>query len=443
MSLGQFAVILALIALNAFFTAIEYAVLTARRSRLDLLPLPGGQAGDLVKKWLDDENTRARLTATAQLGTVLVSLTLGAVGVSSIESLLKPRLASLALPSNPAILQGILSILPLVISLAVIASFHVVLGEQVPKAAVSHAPEQFALRAAPVMRVFTGLLGGYLHILNLASRGLLALLGLPADGSSAHTAAISTEELKQMVAGPEVKKTIEQSERELISAVIEFGGLVVRQVSVPRLEIIAIEAATPITEAVRIAAQNGVTKLPVYEDNLDQIVGILHLRDLLPALIEESGVQQRCARELAREALFVPESIPVNDLLIHMRARRQHMAITLDEFGGTAGLVTLEDLLEEIVGDVQDPFDVDLPEIEHLPDGSALIDGMSPIEDVNQHFGLNLFDPNYDTIAGYLLGKLGRIPQPGDAVDIVEESVRLKVHTMDRLRIARIHLSKL
>lgn len=441
MSFGQLAIILALITLNAFFVAIEFAVITARRSRLDLITAPG-PGGDLVRKWLDDESARERLITTAHLGITLVSLTLGAVGVNAIEALLRPHLAALAPQPNLAILQGLLGIAPLTISLVIIASIHVVLGEQVPRLAVSHAPEKFALRTAPVMRVFTGLLGGYLSILNLAARSLLAPFKLPVNGA-AHPVAISAEELKQMVTGPEVEGAIEQSEREMISAVIEFGELVVRQVSVPRLEIVAIEAATPITEAIRIAARNGVTKLPVFEENLDQIIGILHLRDLLPALTGDSQMQQCCARELAREALFVPESMSVNDLLVNMRVRRQHMAITLDEFGGTAGLVTLEDLLEEIVGDVQDHFDVDLPDIEKLPDGSALIDGMALIEDVNQYFNLQLFDSNYDTIAGYLLGKLGRIPQTGDVVEDTEHSIRLKVHAMDRLRITRIHLARL
>lgn len=442
MSFGQLALILALITLNAFFVGVVFAVITARRSRLDLFAIPGKGSGDLVRKWLDDETARERLIATAQLGITLASLTLGAVGVKAFETLLKPCLQAWAPQADQAVLQGLLSAAPLIVSLVVVASFHVVLGQHVPKRAAAHAPEQFALQAAPVMRIFSLLLSGYLFLLQLASRSILALFGLSASGSAAATA-ISAEELKQIVARPEVEGSIEQPEREMISAVIEFGELVVRQVSVPRLEIVAIEADTPITEAIHIAAQNGVTKLPVYEENLDQIIGILHLRDLLPALTGDTDVQQRRAHELAREALFVPESISVNDLLVNMRARRQHMAITLDEFGGTAGLVTLEDLLEEIVGDVQDPFDVDLPDIEKLPDGSALVDGMALIEDVNQYFDLRLFDPNYDTIAGYLLGKLGRIPQTGDTIEDADQSIRLKVHTMDRLRIARIHLTRL
>ena len=193
----------------------------------------------------------------------------------------------------------------------------------------------------------------------------------------------------------------------MLTAVMDFGELFVRQISVPRTEIIAVEAATPVTEAIRIAVENGVTKLPVYDDNLDQVTSILHLKDLLPSLLSSNNLEERHASELAREALFVPESISVTDLLVQMRTRRQHMAITLDEFGGTAGLVTLEDLLEQIVGEVHDSFDGGrIPTILPLPDGAALVDGLAQIENVNDHFGLNLYDPNYDTIAGYVLGNL-------------------------------------
>ncbi len=267
------------------------------------------------------------------------------------------------------------------------------------------------------------------------------MIGLPANGHT-HSAVISVEELRQIVSGPEIEGVIDRPEREMLSAVIDFGELVVRQVMVPRTEIIAVEAKTPIAEAIQVGAKHGITKLPVYEENLDQVAGILHMKDLLP-IIHEQEMQVRPAIELARDVLFVPETVSVNDLLLHMRARRQHLAITLDEFGGTAGLVTLEDLLEEIVGEVQDPFDVDNPQVQMLPDGAALVDGMAMIEDINEQLSLNLFDPNYDTIAGYMLGKLGRVAQQGDVVDDTDQGVRLKVDSMDRLRIARIHLSRL
>jgi putative hemolysin len=442
MSFTQFIFIIILIGLNAFFVMVEFAVVASRRSRLELLAQPGSRGAKLIHQWLEDDSARDRLIAASQLGVTLVSLALGAAGENAFATLLEPYFASIVLPDTLKFLEGLLAALPLIISLAVVTSFHVVLGEQVPKVAVLRSPEKFAILCAPFMEVFIRIFRGFIFLLDWATRMVLRFIGLPANGHT-HSAVISVEELKQIVSGPEVEGVIDQPEQEMLSAVIDFGELLVRQVSVPRTEIIAVDGASPIDEAVRSAGQKGVTKLPVYEDNLDQITGILHLKDLLPALLEDEHLRDRPARELAREALFVPESISVNDLLVHMRARHQHMAITLDEFGGTAGLVTLEDLLEEIVGNVQDPFDVDRQEIEQLADGSALVNGMAQIEEVNEHFGLNLYDPNYDTIAGFVLGKLGRIAQVGDKVADEEQKILLEVESMDRLRIARIHLRRL
>jgi CBS domain containing-hemolysin-like protein len=191
-----------------------------------------------------------------------------------------------------------------------------------------------------------------------------------------------------------------------------------------------------------LTTEHAVTKMPVYHDDLDNIIGIIHLRDLVSALQNGTSAQQT-VRDLARDVLYVPESLPVNDLLLHFRDHHTHIAIVLDEYGGTSGLVTLEDLLEEIIGEIQDPFDAAPPAIQSRPDGSALIDGLTLIEEINEHFNLNLEDSNYDTIAGYVLGKLGHIPQVGEVVDDPQQQIRLRVETLDRLRIAQVVLQHL
>jgi CBS domain containing-hemolysin-like protein len=227
-------------------------------------------------------------------------------------------------------------------------------------------------------------------------------------------------------------------ESEMLHAIFDLGDLVVRQVMIPRTEMIAVEADILLEEIIGLVTQSTYTKFPVYDDSLDQILGIVHVKDLLRAL-QSPDCKDCTARSLMREPVFVPETISVRALLGQFRTNRQHIAIVLDEYGGTAGLVTLEDLLEEIVGEVSDPFDRATPEIQTLPDGSALINGLALIEEVNQHLNLNLQDPNYDTIAGYVLGKLGRIPRVGDVVE--GDGVRIKVESMDALRIARLSLT--
>jgi CBS domain containing-hemolysin-like protein len=288
------------------------------------------------------------------------------------------------------------------------------------------------------MRIFTIVFKWFIDLLDWATRVILRLFGLELAGS--HSLIYTVDELKQIISESEEGGVLEQPEREMLESVFDFGELLVRQVMVPRTEIVAIEASTKLDDIIAMVTQYSYTKLPVYEADLDQIAGILHVKDVL-RVMKQSDCQETTAGELARETLYIPETLPVNDLLRQFRHNRQHIAIVLDEFGGTAGLVTLEDLLEEIVGEVSDQFDKATPEIQTQPDGSVLIDGLTLMEAVNQQLELNLSDPHYDTIAGYFLGKLGHIPKVGDAID--SGGVELKVEAMDGLRIARLSLVRL
>jgi CBS domain containing-hemolysin-like protein len=429
--------ILLLISLNAFFVSVEFAVVTARRARLDLLADDEHRAARLVRKWLEDASARNRLIAASQLGQTIASLALGAIGQNTFEAILQPYFTAVQLPGWLAFIQAVIPVLPLVVSLLIITSLHVVLGEQVPKVAVLRVPERFALFAAPTMQVFSTIFKWFIDVLDWATREVLRVTGL-SDGSALAT--YTLEEVKQMVSGPDVEGLIEEPERKMLSAVIDFGAMVVRQVSVPRTEIVAVACDATVKEAIQVAVEHSFNKLPVYDNSLDQINGVVHLHDLVQAL--QAGESGRPVREIKREALFVPETISVNDLLHQFRSHKAHMAIVLDEFGGTSGLVTLENLLEEIVGEVQDAFGDQPPDIQTLPDGTALVEGMTLIDEINEHFGMELSDPHYDTIAGYVLGKLGRIPVEGDEVVDEEHNIVLKVTRMDRLRIAQVSLKR-
>jgi CBS domain containing-hemolysin-like protein len=440
MNIGNVLLIFLLIALNAFFVMVEYGIIASRRARLDILVEGDNPSARIVRKWLEQPAERDRLIAANQVAITTISLALGAVGDNTFQAWLMPYFETAQFPPALAFLDAILPVLPLVLSLFVITGLTVVLGEQVPKVAVLRIPERFSLLAAPVMRVFIAIFKIPVDLMDGATRLVLRLFGIPP--SSAHTILFTVEEIKEMVSGPEVEGVIEQPEREMLASVIDFGELVVRQVALPRTEIIAIEADASLDDAVQLAIESTITKLPVFEGSLDTVVGILHVRDLLAA-VSSGPVKGRKARELAREALFVPETISVNDLLREFRARRTHIAIVMDEYGGTAGLVTLEDLMEEIVGEVRGTFEPRSQAIQITAEGVTLVDGLVLINEFNEHFGLELNDPNYDTIAGYLLGKLGRIPSKGDVVDDKEHGIQLKVAAMDGLRIAQVEVKHL
>jgi len=438
MFVWNFLLILLLVALNAFFTSVEFASVAARRTRIELLAEEGNAAAKIVKGWLENPGSRSRLIAACQLGITIVSLALGALGENTFQALLSPTFERMALSASLQKLSAVLAALPLILSLIIITSIHVVLGEQVPKVATLHQPERVALLGAQPMNAFSFVFKWFIDVLDWSTKLVLRLFGLQVLGG--HSIIYTVDELKQIITESEEGGVLEPPEREMLESVFDFGALLVRQVMVPRTEIIAIDANARLDEIIATVKQHSYTKLPVYENDLDQIAGILHVKDVLQVM-DQPDCMNTTAGELARETLYIPETLPVNDLLHQFRHNRQHIAIVLDEFGGTAGLVTLEDLLEEIVGEVSDQFDESNPEIQNRPDGSILIDGLTLIEAVNQQLTLNLSDPHYDTIAGYFLGKLGRIPQIGDVVE--SGGVQLKVESMDGLRISQLSLLRL
>lgn len=432
----DFALIALLIALNAFFVTVEFAVVVSRKPRLMALAEQGHRGARLVLQWLESPQSRDRLVAAAQLGVTIVSLALGAVGESTFEALLHGLLGEAQLPAWLSLLQAVLPALPLALSLVIVTSLHVVLGEQVPKVAALRHPEVTAAALAPLMQVFLVVFRWFIDLLDWVTRTILGWFGLQAQAHGS----LSLEELKYLVQESEAEGLLPEEEGEIIHAVLDFSQVLVRQVMVPRTDIVAAPADAPLADAVRLAAKHGVTKIPLYQGDLDHIVGIVHLKSILPRLAE-GQVNGTPAREVADEALFVPESLPIRELLRLFREKRQHIAVVVDEYGGTAGLVTLEDVLEELVGEVSDPFDQERPDVQPQPDGSWLVDGMALMDDVNEALGIHLHDPHYDTVAGFVLGRLGRIPREGDQV--TWDGVRLTVERMDGLRIDRLRLEKI
>lgn len=433
----NFIIIFILIALNGFFVSVEFAAVTSRKTKIEMLAEQGNQTAQIVKRWLENSAGRDRLIAASQLGITVVSLALGSAGEKAFEAMLAPYFEGLVLPQYLANLAPVLSALPLTISLIIITSLHVVLGEQVPKVAALHNPEGFALLAARPMQLFTRIFKWFINLLDWITRQILSVVGLKMVGE--HALVYSVEELKQILTDSEESGVIEAPAREMMDAIFDLDGLLTRQVMIPRTEILAIEADMPLNEVLQLVTQTSFTKVPVYENDLDQVVGILHVKDLVRSLMADHP-QELTARSIMRETVFVPETLPVSGVLQQFRRERQHIAIVLDEYGGTAGIVTLEDLLEEIVGEVSDPFDKITPQFETQPDGTVLIDGLALIDEVNQQLELNLIDPDYDTIAGYMLGALGRIPRVGDVLE--KDGLRMRVEAMDGMRIATICLNR-
>jgi putative hemolysin len=285
----NFLLILLLVALNGFFVATEFAVITSRKSRVRLLAEEGNASAKQVLIWLENPQARDRLIAAAQLGITIVSLALGAVGENTFETLLEPVFHSLEIPVQWSRIEPILTALPLVLSLIIVTSLHVVLGEQVPKVAALETPERMALLSANPMKWFSAVFTWFVNILDWATQNVLSLFGVKSTGGS-HSIIYTVDELKQLLKESEEVGTIESPQREMLDAIFDFYKLLVRQVMIPRTEIVALAADTPLDDSIRIAVQTRFSKFPVYEGNLDNITGIVHIKDLLRAqLVKHSS----------------------------------------------------------------------------------------------------------------------------------------------------------
>jgi CBS domain containing-hemolysin-like protein len=421
------AVILLVLA-NGFFVAAEFALVSVRHTRIAELISQGNRTARWVQRAIDDPD---RFIAATQLGITLASLGLGWIGEPALGHMLQPIIDLFPAEIESEVSHSISS----GFAFAIITFLHVVVGELAPKSIALQNPERTSLIVAQPTVWTEWIFKPAIWLLNGTGNWLLRILGI--HPASAHELVHSPEELKMLASASAESGMVKDSAEEMIHAVFEFGDMLVRHVTIPRTEMIAVPVDATIEEMLQVAIEHPYTKFPVYETSLDQVVGIVHLKDLV-RVRHGDGQEGQTAKDLMREAIFIPETARLDDLLNRFRARKRHIAIVLDEYGGTAGAVTLEDLMEEIVGEVSDPFDSE-PEIQPLPDGSSSIDGLTLIDEINEHFELNLSDPYYDTIAGFILGQLGRIAQVGDTVHI--DGVELRVTAMDGLRIARVSLT--
>ncbi|MBL8057727.1 MAG: HlyC/CorC family transporter [Anaerolineales bacterium] len=425
LNIGNILALIGLLAVNAFFVAAEYAIVRVRRTRLEELIQQGAAGARQAQRVVDKLD---RYIATTQLGITMAGIGLGWVGEPVLTALFT-QLLDWPLQALDVTVRRTLSA---VVSFLMVTFVSVVVAELVPKTLTIQYPERVALAVSQVLLLIGAVARPFIWALNASADLILRLLGVREDQGAA--GAYSVQELKLLVEASEESGVIEDTERDMLHAVFDFGDLTARELMVPRTEMLAVDADAPLDELIHLAIRNPRSKFPVYEGDLDHVIGVAHVKDLVRVQHDERRAVT--IRGLIREALFVPDTLRLDKLLAQFRVTKQHLAIVLDEYGGTAGLVTLDDLMEQIVGEVQDPFDRSAPEVQRLPDGSALVDGLTLIETVNEQLGLNLKDEYYDTIAGYILGRLGRMAKVGDGVD--QDGRRLKVEALDGLRIARV-----
>jgi putative hemolysin len=414
-----------LVAANAFFVAAEFALVAVRRTRVEELVRAGSRKAADVKRALgrlDD------FIAAAQLGITIASLALGWIGEPAVARLIEPALAWLPLEA-----VGVAShTVAVALGFSLITFLHVVLGEQAPKsAALAHA-EGTALWVARPAEWFLWLFRPAIRALSGSTALVLRLFGLRRTAS--HIAAVSEEELKMLIAAAAEKGLLERRERELLTSVFEFTDTTVREVMTPAHKIEAVAVDAPPAELLETVASSGFSRLPVYEKILDQVLGYVEDHDLLGRLVRNEPIE---LRKLLHPVAFVPETKKVGQLLTEMQRRRLQMAIVLDEFGSTKGLVTVEDLIEEIVGEIRDQHEVEERPVERQPDGSLVVDASLPARDLREQYGIPIPESTeFETVAGFMLASLQRIPKGGEIVS--HDGYKFTVVNLDGRRIAKV-----
>lgn len=425
--------VVVLIAINAYFVATEFALVAVRRTRIEQRLRGGDKRARYVSEALDHPDD---FISAAQLGITVASIAIGYIAEDAIHALIVPYLEFIHfnMPLLNASMTG--HIVSTLITLVIVTYLHVVLGEQVPKMIAIQKAETVALWTTRPTQLFGKVFRPFISIMSGSATGIMKIFGLQPTG--VHSVAHSPEEIRMLVEQSQQEGEIEAEQEQMIHGVFEFPEILAREIMTPRPDIIALEANATLEEVVQLLIEEGHSRIPVYEENLDEIVGVLLVKDLLPYVIG-SGGEGFVLRDLLREPYFVPDTKRISELLAELRTRNVHLAIVLDEFGGTEGLVTLEDLLEEIVGEIYDEYDVAEPDFTVTPEGDVLIDGGASIDEVNERFGMQLSSADFDTIGGFIFGSLGRVPQIGDSIH-VDGSGELRVEGTEERRVTGVRL---
>lgn len=442
-TLGQLGAVLVLVLLNGFFVAAEFALVGSRRTQIDQMIDAGNRVASITKTMMDDLD---RYIAAAQLGITLASLALGWIGEAAIASLVEPPiehglewlLGSLNIAENIAIV--ISHAIGVAVSFFIITSLHIVIGEQAPKVFAIRSPEQVALWITRPLAIFNTIFAPLILFLDWATDSVLRIFGVR-EPPGGHAKVHSAQELRMLVEESGEAGQLGEKEQEMLINVFAFADRPAYQAMVPRRDMVTIDYDATVQDFVDLFATRHHTRYPVVGPNgIDDVQGILSAKDLLLSLQEDQLDYNEAIQPFVREAFFTPESKPVGTLLQELRSKHTRIAILIDEYGGVAGLVTLEDLVEEIIGELQDDYEVEENPLQTIDDRTTVVEGQVRIDEVNDELDISIPSGEYDTLAGFVLERLGRLPEPGDQVRY--DDITLTVIDMQGPRIAHIQVTK-
>lgn len=416
---------LVLVLLNGYFVAAEFAMVKARSSRIDALALEGNIRAKYASRILGNMN--AYLSA-CQLGITLTSLALGWLGEPTIARIIEPYLTKIGLPDS------FIHVIAFIIGFTIVTAFHITIGEQVPKTYAIRKSEAVTLWAAIPLILFFKLFYPFIWALNGASNWMLRKSGIEPEAE--HDAVHTGEEIRLLVKESHKGGLIDNTELTLVDNVFEFSETVAREIMIPRTELSCLYADRSFEENMEIATTEMRTRYPVCDPDKDNIIGFIHIKDLLKS---RDGLDN--IRSIVRPIMSIPESMPISTLLKMMQKKRTEVALLIDEYGGTSGLVTMEDILEELVGEIRDEFDEERPSIEKKDEHTHSVDGLLHIEEFNDYFGLDIETDDYDTIGGWVYSQVEIPPKKNQCVQF--RNYEMVVEEVDHMRVSRLVVRKL
>lgn len=425
----QIVILFALIFVNAFFSMSEMAIVTLNDNKIDKMANEGNKKAKQIKKLT--ENTSSFLS-TIQIGVTLAGFLTSATAAQSFAGMLTDAIGKTSVVNFIPI--GVISGFSTVLITLVMSYFSLVLGELVPKKIAMNKPEKMAFMAAPILIFVAKITKPIVKFLALSTNGVLRIIGIDPH---ADEEVVTEEEIRMMVDVGGEKGVIEDTQIEMINNIFEFDDIDVADIMTHRTDMICIDDDESLSEAVKLSIEHGFSRIPVYEEDPDDIVGIIYIKDFLK-YVGSTLPKTKTVKDMMREAYYVPETKRCGELFTEMTEKRVQMAVVVDEYGGTAGIVTLEDLLESIVGNIQDEYDQEDEEISIINETTFEVDGITDIEEVEDHIGKTFPEGDYDTIGGYIISVLGFLPEDGQMNEVTFENVKLTVLNVEERRIGKV-----
>lgn len=423
--ISELLLLMLLVALNAFFAATEIALISLNDNKIRYMAEEGNKKASLLIKILGEPS---KFLATIQIGITLAGFLASAFAADTFAGPLVELIKKTNLPISETVLKNVSVILITII----LSYFTLVFGELVPKRLGMKKAESISFFVVTPLRALSTITSPFVKLLTVSTNFIVRLFGID---PAAEEEMVTEEEIRMLVDVGEENGAIDESEKEMINNIFEFDNKVVSDIMTHRTEIVGIPTSASIKDIIEIVKSAKFTRYPVYEDNIDDIIGILNIKDLIQ-LTEDRN--QFDLNQIIRQPYYVPASKKADELFRELQSTKTHMAVAIDEYGGTAGIVTIEDLLEEIVGNIFDEYDVEEKEFEKIDDNTFIINGVASLDRVTEFLKVDLPIDDYDTLSGFLIGQLGRIPEAGETPVVEYDEIIFKVEEIEEKRIAKV-----